>query len=189
LTNFTIPHIRTYLSAFARKGINDPAFVKAGVLIPLFEQDGELHVLLTQRTFDVEHHKGQISFPGGVVDSSDASIVETALREAEEEIGLPRSTVEVLGVLTDFSTPSGFCISPVVGYVQTLPQCTINPSEVSEIFTVPLAFFRNPANERIEMRQRDGKDFTVYFFRYGKFEIWGATAAIIRLFVYGVNPV
>jgi 8-oxo-dGTP pyrophosphatase MutT (NUDIX family) len=185
--NPTLADIRNYFSSLTRQEITTPSLTRAGVLIPLFEQEGNLHVILTQRTEEVEHHKGQISFPGGVMDAQDETIIDTALREAEEEIGLAPSSVQILGILSDLSTPSGFCITPVVGVLSCLPTFCLNANEVAEILTVPLSFFLESANERTELRIRNGQEITVYFFQYGKFEIWGATAAIIRAFVHNLR--
>jgi 8-oxo-dGTP pyrophosphatase MutT (NUDIX family) len=158
--------------------------IPAGVLIPLFEQNGELHIVLTQRTNEVKHHKGQISFPGGVKDEMDTSIFETALREAEEEIGLSKEFVEVLGILSDFQTPSGFRITPIIAFLSSVPSFSLNAAEVTEVFHVPLSFFLDTRNERIEQYNHSGKRTNVYFYRYGQYEIWGVTAAILRSFLY-----
>jgi len=148
--------------------------------MPLFEKQGALHVLLTERTHSVEHHKGQISFPGGARDSADASIIETALRETEEEIGLPREGVEVLGTWNDVWTPTGFVITPVVGFLSSVPLLKLNSHEVAHILEVPVALFLNPTKERIEQKVRDGKRFDIYHYDFGGTEIWGATAWITR---------
>ncbi len=181
--DFSINDIRSYLAVLRRKEIHEPPLTSAGVLVPLFEKLGALHILLSRRTESVEHHKGQISFPGGVRERSDPTIIDTAIRETEEEIGIQRPEIEVLGVLDDFQTPSGFCITPVVGYLRTVPTLRLNPREVSEVFDVPLSFFLNKANERVEQRFRGNTVATVYFYRYGEYEIWGATAAMIRSFL------
>jgi 8-oxo-dGTP pyrophosphatase MutT (NUDIX family) len=183
----SIHEIRSYLASLRRKEIHEPGLMPAGVLVPLFEKAGTLHILLSRRTESVEHHKGQISFPGGARDRSDRTIVDTALRETEEEVGIQRPQVEVLGVLDDFRTPSGFCITPVVGYLRTLPPLRINPQEVREVFDVPLSFFLESTHERVEQRLRGGTLANVYFYRYGDYEIWGATAAMIRSFLFGLS--
>ena len=181
--DFSINDIRSYLGSFRRIEIREPQLTSAGVLVPLFEKLGALHVLLSRRTESVEHHKGQISFPGGVREPSDRTILDTALRETEEEIGIHRPEIEVLGVLDDFQTPSGFCITPVVAYLRSVPPLRLNPREVSEVFDVPLSFFLDNTNERVEQRFRGGIVAKVYFYRFGEYEIWGATAAMIRSFL------
>jgi 8-oxo-dGTP pyrophosphatase MutT (NUDIX family) len=179
----TVEQIKSVLSGRERREIHNPALRRAGVLILLFPKGGELHFLLTRRTQDVEHHKGQISFPGGSKDREDRDIVETALRETEEEIGLSRSKVQVLGLFDDYETPSGFAITPVVAHVPELPQLRVNASEVTEVLEVPVALFTDTAKERVEQRQVRGKLHDVYFYRYGSHEVWGATAAMIRAFL------
>ncbi len=149
----------------------------------LFEREQEPFVLLTKRTEDVEHHKGQISFPGGVVDPGDRDMVATALRETEEEIGLDAACIEIAGVYDDFSIPTGFVVTPVVGYVKNLPPLKLNKTEVETALEVPLSFFLDSNNRSIVRMMRGGEARDVYFFHYGEFEIWGATAAIIDSFL------
>ena len=182
-----VEHIRSFFSSFYREETKNEALTRAGVLVPLFIKNGNLNIILTRRTEDVEHHKGQISFPGGAMDKGDSTIVDTALREAWEEIGLPRTSVEVLGLLSDFCTPSGFCITPVVGFLRPDPSYVLNKTEVSEVFDVPLSFFLDPLNERTEKHIRLDKIMNVYYYNYGTFEIWGATAEILRNFLQALN--
>ncbi len=157
--------------------------IRASVLVPIVSVHGELHLLLTVRTHEVETHKGQISFPGGVCDSEDNDETETALREAEEEIGLPESSVDILGLLDDFVTPTGFLITPLVGYIHALPLLKPNPEEVAEILFVPVSFFADEQNGRSEERTINGKQLKVWFFNYKQHTIWGATAAMIKHFL------
>ena len=187
MPDITLAHVRSFFSSFYREELNNHTLIRAGILVPLFMQNGELSVVLTQRTEEVEHHKGQVSFPGGTMDRIDATIIDTTLREAGEEIGLPRSSVEIIGVLNDFCTPSGFCITPVVGFLPIIPSFMLNKAEVSGIFNVPLSFFLDPRNERVEELNRSGKNMRVYFYSYGKYEIWGATAEILRIFLHALN--
>lgn len=179
--------IRQFLSSHPRKEIDEPGLVRAGVLMLFFKKNGELHVLLTKRTADVEHHKSQVSFPGGSVDRGDADVIETALRETEEEIGLGRQQVEVLGLFDDVWTPSGFAITPVIGFAESLPALSPNAIEVEEILGVPVSFFLDPQNERTEKRERGGKMFDLYFYNYGGTEIWGATAGMLRSFLHSLK--
>lgn len=182
--NLSLKDIRNFLNSHPRRTIDDQKLIRAGVLIPLFPKDGVLHVLFTKRTSEVEHHKGQISFPGGVTDESDADIVSTALRESKEEIGLSQENVEILGIFDDLPTPTGFIITPVVGYLPEVPPLKPNHLEVAEIFDVPLPFFLNRQNERVVPMERQGKGWDVYFYSYqNTYEIWGATAYILRSFL------
>lgn len=174
--------IRSYLSSYQRRVIENNDLLRAAVLLPFFfQKDEKLSLLFTKRTSDVEHHKGQISFPGGMVDASDPDIIATALRESEEEIGLDRKSVELLGVFDDFATPTGYIITPIVGYVAQLPELKINQTEVEEVFDVPVDFFLDNRNERVVPIERDGQVWDVYFYRYkNRHEIWGATAYILH---------
>ena len=148
-----------------------------------FTKSNSWHLLMTKRSDDVEHHKGQISFPGGAVDRGDKDIVATALRETEEEIGLPAASVEVLGLHDDHETPTGFIMTPVVGYVKRMPALTPRLEEVGEILEVPVSLFFDASKERVVKMERMGKEIDVYFFDFGKHEIWGATARISRDFL------
>ena len=155
-------------------------FTPAAVLIPLVLNDTSIDLLLTRRTEDVETHKGQIAFPGGMVDDGDTSRRHTALRETEEELGIRPAHIEVLGILDELLTPTGFVITPVVGIVETLPVMKPNPREVAEVFTVPLAFFADSQNARREWRSTPLGEREVWFYEYEGKVIWGATAAMIR---------
>jgi len=165
---------------YNRISLSIDGYHRAAVLVPLFLENGSIHLLLTKRTDLVETHKGQVSFPGGMVDATDTDVVHTALREAEEEIGLPRSSVEPLGLLDDLATPTGFVITPVVGFIHTPPPLVANTDEVAEIFHVPLDFFVDQNAGRTERREFKGKSYDVWFYTYGHHLIWGATAMIIR---------
>ena len=155
-------------------------FRRAGVLVPVVMDQGDAGLLLTKRTDEVETHKGQISFPGGAADAGDADIVQTALREAEEELGIDPSGVEVLGLLDDLATPTGFCITPVLALMVALPPLKPNPMEVAEAFVIPVSFFLNPENGRVELRQFRGEEREVWFYGAGDRLVWGVTAMIIR---------
>jgi 8-oxo-dGTP pyrophosphatase MutT (NUDIX family) len=157
-----------------------PGFRRAGVLVLLFPSQDGLSVLLTVRTEEVESHKGQISLPGGVMDKGDRDIVDTALRESAEEIGLNTEGVEILGLLDDTVVPSRFIITPVVGYVSSKPLARRSEVEVAEVFDVPLGFFADDKNGRREEREIRGRKYPLWFYEYQGKSIWGATAAILR---------
>jgi len=175
--------LRSFFKRHRRVELPDSGFTRAGVLVPIFEKDGEPHFLLTKRTEDVEHHKGQISFPGGAVDSGDRDIIATALRETTEEIGLNSDRVEVVGVFNDMMIPTGFVVTPVVGYIVSLPVLTLSRTEVESVIEVPFSFFREPKNKKTVQKTRAGKLHDVYYFSFGTNEIWGATAFIIDSFL------
>ena len=163
-----------------RNSIDAAGRRRAGVLVPLVSAQGECELVFTQRTEDVETHKGQISFPGGAMDPADRDEIETAVRETEEELGVPRGAVETIGMLDDLATPTGFVITPVVGVLAPDVAFVANPHEVADVFRLPLAFFADPRNGRTELRDREGKPYEVWFYADGTHVIWGATAAIIR---------
>lgn len=162
-------------------------FHRAGVLVPLIMGEEGPLLLFTRRTDHVETHKGQISFPGGMADEGDADIVHTALREADEELGISAALVDIKGLLDDLAVPSGFIITPVVGILAALPSLTLNPQEVAEAFTVPLAFFCSPANGRSELRDFRGERREVWFYEVSERTIWGATAMIVRSLILNLG--
>jgi 8-oxo-dGTP pyrophosphatase MutT (NUDIX family) len=183
----TLEQIRSLLAGYRPRPSDDASLRRAAVLIPLFFKNDALHLLLTRRTKSVEHHKGQIAFPGGAADEHDADSIATALRETEEELGLPRSAVEVLGVLDDYTTPSRYSITPVVGFLSAVPVFTPSSHEVAEVFDVPLEFFSDAQNEHIIPVKRGGHWREVYFYNYGEYEVWGVTAGIIRSFLQALR--
>ncbi len=168
------------LSAHRRSTMCEEGTRKACVLVTLVNKEGQLYLLLTKRTDSVEHHKGQISFPGGMVDDGDESESATALREVEEEIGIPRSAITILGMLDDIHIPSGFIVSPVVGYIDCLSELTTSPDEVAEVLLIPLEKFLDPSLRTLETRELKGKQRQVYFYHVWKEPVWGATAHIIK---------
>lgn len=149
---------------------------QAAVLVPVWGD----RLILTKRASHLAHHPGQIAFPGGKVDASDASHEAAALREAEEEIGLPRGGVEVLGRLARHETVTGYDVTPVLGLVRDRFEPRPEAGEVDEVFTVPLAHVLNPANYSIERRLWRGEWRRFYTVPYGPYYIWGATARILR---------
>ena len=153
---------------------------QAAVLIALIQEEGELHVLLTRRPTHLRSHPGQISFPGGKVERGDASLIETALREAAEEIALYPGNVEVIGQYPAMKTFTGFEITPVIGLVKQAFTPKLDPGEVDELFTVPLSYLLQVENRQKQTYQRQGIHHPVYFIRYRQHLIWGATAAMIN---------
>jgi 8-oxo-dGTP pyrophosphatase MutT (NUDIX family) len=153
----------------------------AAVLIPLYNENEIWHVLFTRRTDTVEEHRGQVSFPGGLIERQDDSATQAALREADEEIGLRREDVQVLGALKPLPTVTGFIVSPIVGTFPWPYPLSLNQNEVASAFGVPIDWLSNPDN--LEVRQQkfmaDGPSFSVYYFKpYNGEIIWGATARI-----------
>jgi 8-oxo-dGTP pyrophosphatase MutT (NUDIX family) len=152
----------------------------AAVLIPVVEHR-EPTVLLTQRAGHLADHAGQIAFPGGKIDATDASPLDAALREAWEEIGLDRAFVDPIGYLDLYGTGFGFRILPTVARVRPGFTLNINRSEVDDAFEVPLAFLMNPVNHQIHSKEFRGMERTYYAMPYAERYIWGATAGILRV--------
>ena len=152
----------------------------AAVLIPIVDHP-EPTVLLTQRSPNLADHAGQIAFPGGKIDATDASPRDAALREAEEEVGLDRGFVDSLGYLGVYGTSFGFRILPTVARVRPGFSLRINRSEVDDAFEVPLAFLMNPSNHQLHAREFRGVERTYYAMPFAERYIWGATAGILRV--------
>lgn len=156
------------------------ALTAASVLVPLVERPLGYTVLLTQRTAHLEHHAGQISFPGGRAEESDDGPVDTALREAEEEIGLHRRHVtEIVGFLDLYQTVTGFLVTPVVAFVTPPFDLTLDAFEVAEAFEVPLAFILDPRNHERRSMLYKGQQRSFYVIPFEERYIWGATAAML----------
>ena len=175
-----IDELRDVLGKRERRVMNDPACVHAAVVVPLFNKDGSCHILFTKRTHLVKHHKGQISFPGGVFDVEDGDLRKTALREAFEEIGLEENDVQIIGVLDDIVTVTEFIVTPFVGYFSYPYRFRLSQREIEELIEVPLSFLLDPAclSER-EIMDGDRKRL-VHTYQYGDHAIWGATALILK---------
>ncbi|HWR70033.1 MAG TPA: CoA pyrophosphatase [Dehalococcoidia bacterium] len=173
-----------------QKRVEDPTgFVPAAVLLPLFEKGGDYHLVFTKRTETVNYHKGQFSFPGGRTHPEDKSLLETALRETWEEIGLPPKDADVLGELDDIATyTTGFIISPFVAMIPFPHTFIANPAEVDEIIEVPLPVLRDKKNFAQEMLDVDGRPIMQYFYHYRDHVIYGATARIVKHFLEVVGP-
>lgn len=151
----------------------------AAVLVPLVDRPGGLTILLTRRTEHLANHAGQISFPGGRLEEEDDGPIACALREAEEETGLPPDRVDVLGTLDDYVTVTNFRIVPVVGLVHPPFDLNPDPFEVAEAFEVPLDFFLDAANHVKVARTVEGRPRPYYAMPYGDYYIWGATAGML----------
>ena len=151
----------------------------AAVLVPLYVRDGQLFTLFTKRTELVEHHKGQISFPGGVAEAEDANLWSTAVRETEEEIGIPASGIQLLGALPTALTVTGFEISPFVGAVPYPLELQVHDGEVAEVLEIPIAYLMDPlVVEERPVKWKGGQLLTLVF-HYRGHAIWGATARIL----------
>ena len=152
----------------------------AGVLVPVLTVTGEPRVILTKRASHLKHHPGQIAFPGGKQDEGDADVTATALREAQEEIGLPTDMPRIIGLLPDHETVTSFRVTPVVALVGETFETRPEPGEVEEVFSVPLSHVSDPANYVIESRIWRGVRRHYFAVPFGPYYIWGATARMLR---------
>ena len=151
----------------------------ASVLVPVIGRPGHPTVLLTRRSDALAHHAGQVCFPGGRVEETDIDIVDTALRETEEEIGLNRRHVEIIGKLDNYVTRTGFAVTPVVGLVSPPFDLNINSVEVADVFEVPISFVLDRRNHERQSKEWQNKMRHFYVLPHPDFYIWGATAGML----------
>ncbi len=169
----TPPPIRDLLQELARPR-------EGAVLVLLYLRDGELHLAMTRRSPHLRYHGGQVSLPGGTRDADDASLWDTALREANEEIGVLPDAVNYLGRLTPVEVPaSGYLVQPYVAYAARRPTFALQSDEVAELVELPLGLLLDPSAKVVEQWQLADRDARVPFYRYGQVVIWGATAMIL----------
>jgi len=159
-----------------RDGLHD-----AAVLVPVVDHADGATVILTERSSRLREHSGQVAFPGGRIDPTDISPEDAALREAEEEIGLDRSMVEIVGRMPDYVTGSGYRIQPILSVVRPQFSLVLNADEVEDAFEVPLSFLMDPVNHRRESRIWQERERFFYTMPYGERFIWGITAGILRM--------
>ncbi len=156
--------------------------IPSAVLILLYQENDDVHFILTERTNEVQHHKGQISFPGGSWEEEE-QLYETATRETEEELGIPIKNIEIVSELTPlFINVTGYIIHPFVGFVATKPNIIPQPNEVSNVFTATIFELLNPINSKTELWTIRETPVDVPFFKFGKYKVWGATAMILSEF-------
>ena len=176
--------LQRLLQGRTRQTIQDADLRQAAVLLPLFKRNGAYHVLFIERSRKVEHHKGEISFPGGICEELDGSFERTALRETHEEIGMHPEDVRVLGLLDDMRTQStGYRVTPVVGVIPYPYPFALSAREVEQIITIPLAHLLDADNGGEESVMREGKSYRGHVYRYEGYVIWGATARILTEFI------
>ena len=154
----------------------------AAVLVPLIWRESDWQILMTKRAAHLSHHAGQISFPGGALDTSDKGLIDTALREAHEEICLPPSSVRVMGSLLPVRSPAGFIVQPIVGIVgsEIFNELQPDPAEVDSIFTLPLAHIGQPDNFSLVPRQTNGRDNSYWVVSHSEHYIWGLSARVLN---------
>jgi 8-oxo-dGTP pyrophosphatase MutT (NUDIX family) len=151
----------------------------AAVLIPIVDHGERLTVLLTQRAADLRHHAGQISFPGGRIEPDDAGALEAALRETQEEIGLSREHLQIVGYLPDHFVVSGFRVTPIIAFVRPGFTLRLDTTEVTDVFEVPLEHLLDAANHKARRRTFGASEFDVYDIPWTDKNIWGATAGML----------
>ncbi len=159
---------------------------RAAVLLPLFVRDGALRIVLTRRTETVEHHRGQISFPGGGEEEGDASAFATAVRETQEELGIPREDIRLLGSLSPLTTVSDFFVEPFVGAIPYPHVLRPAEAEIAEVIDAPVAALLDP--KILERRVLAGRDEPTLFYHYGPHVIWGATARMLKELLDALRP-
>jgi 8-oxo-dGTP pyrophosphatase MutT (NUDIX family) len=177
--------IRNCLTAMKPRQLTNGFAREAAVLMPVFEWEDEFHFLLTRRTEEVQTHKGQISFPGGMRENGE-ELVQTALRETYEEVGIDESRIEILGRFHDYVSIHNFRVVPFAGFIKspfkTIPQA----QEVAEVLHVPIRIFLDPSLLRIEKSERPFET-EVYYYSFGTHQIWGLTAHIIKDFIEAIR--
>ena len=179
-TDELVARTRACLATRTRRVVPPGPLIRAAVLVPIVDR-GEPCLVFAKRTERVGHHKGQIGFPGGTVSARDASMLDTALRECEEEVALPRNAVEVLGMLDDSETvATQFVITPFVGLVREPVAFAPDGEEIEKVLEVPYAALASPDGFRTEHWERDGVRRPVYFFAWRGETVWGATARILK---------
>jgi len=183
-----LDQIRKTLSSRERRVIEHPPFFHAAVLVPLFKKRENCHLLFTKRSDQVKHHKGEISFPGGVVDEEDLELERTALREAFEEIGLKEKDVQIIGVLDDIVTSTQFIVTPIVGFFPYPYPFKISEGEIAELIEVPLASLVDEEFFGEREILLGGQKEVIYAFQYERHVIWGATARILKQFLDLIQP-
>jgi 8-oxo-dGTP pyrophosphatase MutT (NUDIX family) len=154
----------------------------AAILVPLIWRDSDWQILMTKRAAHLSHHAGQISFPGGALDASDKGLIDTALREAHEEISLAPPSVRVMGSLLPVRSPAGFIVQPIVGIIggDIFNELQPDPAEVDSIFTLPLAHIGQPDNFSLVPRQTNGRDNSYWVVSHPEHYIWGLSARVLN---------
>jgi 8-oxo-dGTP pyrophosphatase MutT (NUDIX family) len=177
-----LERLRTIVERRPAIEIVAPQHRRACVLIPLIRAHGGWSILLTRRAENLAAHSGQIAFPGGALEGSE-SLEEAAVREAEEEVGIPRRHVEIIGRLDDIITHSGFLVAPFAGVVHEPVEYVMQESEVVEVFEVPIEALLDVRNPEVRYVPFRDKQYPAYFYRYGEYEIWGLTGRMLKAFL------
>ena len=169
------------------RGLFDKPLISAAVLVPIVLHPDGMTLLLTRRTDHLKDHPGQIGFPGGRVEPGDEGPMQTALREAQEEIGLSPDQVQVIGYLEPHAVVTGFAVTPIVGFIEPVTDRELDQFEVAEVFEVPLDFFLDDANLQRSIRRYREVEVPLFEYQYEDRRIWGATAQMIHGFAKLIN--
>jgi 8-oxo-dGTP pyrophosphatase MutT (NUDIX family) len=173
--------LKKFLAQRTKKYVTDKRRLSSAVLIPIYQKDGEYSIIFIKRTMTVKAHKGQISFPGGMRDKGDKTLLDTALRESEEEIGLDRKDVTILGELDDeITTTSNFIVTPFLAKIPWPYRFTISKEEVEKVISVPVTVLLDKDCLKPETEILDGKKVDSFEYHFGETVIWGATARILK---------
>lgn len=181
-TDEALARLREVLAQRPAIEIHAPQHRRACVLIPLIRNHAGWGILFTRRSEQLAAHSGQIAFPGGTVEAGE-TLEQAALREAEEEVGIPPRHVEIIGRLDDLITHSGFLVAPFVAVVHEAIEYVIQETEVVEVFEVPVEALLDVANPEVRYVPFRGRNFPAYFYHYGEYEIWGLTGRMVKAFL------
>lgn len=174
--------LREMLARHASIAIDAPELRRACVLVPLIRVNGDWSLLFTRRAENLAAHSGQIAFPGGAVEAGE-SFQDAAIREAQEEVGIPPENVELIGRLDDLVTNSGYLVAPFIGVIHEPIDYVMQESEVVEVFEVPVEALLDPAKPEVRYVSYGDKRYPAYFYPYGRYEIWGLTGRMLKAFL------
>ena len=178
----SLARLRGIVGARPAVAIDAPQYRRACVLIPLVRTNGDWSILFSRRSPNLAAHSGQIAFPGGAVEEGEA-LEAAATREAEEEVGIPQSSVALIGRLDDLITNSGFLVAPFVGVIDQRIEYVLQESEVEEVFEVPVDALLQPSQPDVRYVAFRQRQYPAYFYRYERYEIWGLTGRILKAFL------
>ena len=178
----SLARLREIVGARPAVAIDAPQYRRACVLIALVRDDGHWSILFSRRSPNLAAHSGQIAFPGGAVEEGEA-LEQAAIREAEEEVGIPAERVELIGRLDDLITNSGFLVAPFVGIIHERIDYVLQEAEVDEVFEVPVDALLQPSQPEVRYVAFRTRQYPAYFYRYEQYEIWGLTGRILKGFL------
>jgi len=178
----SLERLRAIVGARPALDIDAPQYRRACVLIPLVRTNGHWSILFSRRSPNLAAHSGQVAFPGGAVEEGEA-LESAATREAEEEVGIPRGRVALIGRLDDLITNSGFLVAPFVGVIDERIEYVLQETEVEEVFEVPVDALLQPSQPDVRYVSFRARQYPAYFYRYEQYEIWGLTGRILKAFL------